>query len=170
MVVRIANMALRGLFALNLILGLLFWFEIAKPDWLVLIHMLVGILFVATIWLLGLAQGLLKNGSLGLVGGTFAVGLIIALFGMAQSGLLQPSGHWIIQVIHLLLAIAGMGIGEACAARYRRGITPKAETADATADAMAAATDLNDQRGGASASVEGDAPDAMAHEGVSSDE
>jgi hypothetical protein len=128
-VVRIAGMALRGLFALNLILGLLFWFGIAEPRWLVLIHMLIGILFVAAIWLLGLAQGLGKNGSLGLVIGTFVVGLIIAIFGLIQQSLLPTSAHWVIQVIHLLLAFAGIGIGEAAAARYQRGVA--AASADA---------------------------------------
>ena len=121
-IVRIAGMALRGFFALNLILGLLFWFGIAEPRWLVLIHMLIGILFVAAIWLLGLAQGLQKNGSLGLVVGTFVVGLI-------QQSLLPNSAHWVIQVIHLLLAFAGIGIGEAAAARYQRGAAVPADAA-----------------------------------------
>lgn len=120
MVVRIASMALRILFVLNLLLGLAFWFGILGGG-LVLVHMLIGIAFVACIWLLGLAQGMTKGGSLGLVLGTFIVGLIIAIFGLLQSSLLPTSGHWIVQVIHLLLAIAGAGIGEASAARYRRG-------------------------------------------------
>ena len=120
MVVRIAEMSLRALFAINLILGLLFWFRVIGGGW-VLLHMLVGILFVACIWLLGLAQGMTRAGSMGLVVGTFVVGLIIALFGMLQSGLLVGSAHWVIEVTHLLLAFAGIGIGEASAARYKRG-------------------------------------------------
>lgn len=132
MVVRIASMSLRALFVINLILGLLFWFDVTEPGWLVLIHMLIGILFVAAIWLLGLAQGITRAGSFGLVIGTFVVGLIIAIFGLAQRGLMPTSAHWVIQVIHLLLAIAGIGIGEASAARYRRGI--------AMADAATAAS------------------------------
>jgi hypothetical protein len=36
--------------------------------------------------------------------------------------LLPTSAHWVIQVIHLLLAFAGIGIGEASAARYQRGM------------------------------------------------
>lgn len=131
MVVRIASMSLRALFVINLVLGLLFWFGAIGGGW-VLLHMLVGILFVACIWLLGLAQGLTKAGNLGLVIGTFLVGLIIAIFGMIQQGLLQPNGHWIIQVIHLLLAFAGIGIGEASAARYRRGIAASANAQSAT--------------------------------------
>ncbi len=128
-VVRIADMSLRALFVINLVLGLLFWFGIAEPHWLVLIHMFVGILFVAAIWLLGLAQGLQKNGSLGLVLGTFVVGLIIAIFGMIQQGLMPTSAHWVIQIIHLLLAIAGIGIGEASAARYKRGVAAASASA-----------------------------------------
>jgi hypothetical protein len=122
-------MSLRVLFVINLILGLLFWFNGAGPGWLVLIHMLVGILFVAAIWLLGLAQGLGKNGSLGLVVGTFIVGLIIAIFGLVQASLMPTSAHWLIQVIHLLLAIAGIGIGEASAARYKRGVAAASASA-----------------------------------------
>jgi len=128
-VVRIADMSLRALFVINLILGLIFWFNGAGPRWLVLIHMLVGILFVAAIWLLGLAQGLQKNGSLGLVIGTFVVGLIIAIFGLIQESLMPASAHWVIQVIHLLLAIAGIGIGEAAAARYKRGVAAASASA-----------------------------------------
>ena len=131
MVVRIASISLRALFVVNLLLGLLFWFRITEPGWLLFIHMLIGILFVAAIWLLGLAQGMTRAGSLGLVIGTFVVGLILAIFGLAQRSLLQPDGHWIIQVIHLLLALAGIGIGEASVARYRRGMA----MADATVTA-----------------------------------
>jgi hypothetical protein len=121
MVVRVAEMSLRILFGLNLVLGLLFWFNLAGGGF-VLLHMLIGILFVAAIWLLGLAQGMTKSGSLGLVIGTFVVGLIIAIFGLIQQGLLPNAAHWVIQVIHLLLAVAGIGIGEASAARYKRGV------------------------------------------------
>jgi hypothetical protein len=127
-VVRIASMSLRILFALNLVLGLLFWFDIAGGGW-VLVHMLIGILFVAAIWLLGLAQGLTKGGSLGLVFGTFIVGVIIALFGLIQGGLMTTTAHWVIQVIHLLLALAGVGIGEAAAARYKRSVNTAAREA-----------------------------------------
>lgn len=131
-VVRIAGMSLRALFVLNLVLGLLFWFNVANlsdNSGVKLFHMFLGILFVACIWLLGLAQGMTKGGSLGLVLGTFAVGLIIAVFGLIQEGLLQDTAHWIIQVIHLLLALTGIGIGEASAARYKRGAAASASAA-----------------------------------------
>lgn len=129
MVVRIASMSLRVLFVINLILGLLFWFDVAESGSLKLLHMFIGILFVACIWLLGLAQGMTRSGSLGLVIGTFVVGLIIAIFGLIQTSLLPTSAHWVIQVIHLLLAIAGIGIGEASTARYKRGMSATSSAA-----------------------------------------
>ena len=127
MAVRIASMALRLFFVLNLILGILFWANSALG--LVAIHMLVGIIFVALLWFLGLAQAATKEGSLGLTVGTFAVGLLLAIIGMFQSGWLAGSAHWIIQVLHLLIAVAAVGLGEAATARYRRGVAASAAAA-----------------------------------------
>lgn len=127
MAVRIASMALRVFFVINLILGILFWTNSALG--LVGIHMLVGIIFVALLWFLGLAQATTKNGSLGLMVGTFAIGLLLAIIGMFQQGWLTGSAHWIIQVLHLLVAAAGAGLGEAAAARYRRGVAASAAAA-----------------------------------------
>jgi hypothetical protein len=118
--VRIASMALRVCFVINLILGILFWVNSARA--LVPIHMLIGILFVALVWFLGLAQAATRDGSLGLMVGTFAIGLLLAIIGLFQQGWLTGSAHWIIQVLHLLVAAAAAGIGEAAAARYRRGV------------------------------------------------
>jgi hypothetical protein len=118
--VRIASMALRVCFVINLILGILFWVNSALA--LVPIHMLIGILFVALVWFLGLAQAATRDGSLGLMVGTFAIGLLLAIIGLFQQGWLTGSAHWIIQVLHLLVAAAAAGIGEAAAARYRRGV------------------------------------------------
>src|SRR5215475_13397926 len=103
-------MALRLFFVLNLILGVLFWANSALG--LVPIHMLIGIIFVALLWFLGLAQAATKEGSLGLMVGTFAVGLLLAIIGMFQSGWLAGSAHWVIEVLHLLVAVAAAGLGE----------------------------------------------------------
>jgi hypothetical protein len=110
-------MSLRVFFLVNLILGILFWVGIAHR--LVLLHMLVGILFVASLWAVGVFQAM-RGGSLGLTLGTFVLGLIIAIFGLAQESILPGSGHAVVQVIHLLLAVLGIGLGEMSAARYAR--------------------------------------------------
>jgi hypothetical protein len=111
-------MLMRLLFLVQLILGLIFW--IGGTNGLVGLHMLVGILFVITVWYLGVVQGLQSNGSLGLTVGTFVGGLLLAIVGMIQGRVLVGGAHWIIQVIHLLLAITAIGLGEMSVARYNR--------------------------------------------------
>jgi hypothetical protein len=163
-VVRIAGMSLRILFVINLLLGLLFWFNVTANDALVLLHMLVGILFVACIWLLGLAQGMTKAGSLGLVIGTFVTGLVIAIFGMAQIVMLQPDGHWIVEVIHLLLAIAGIGIGEVSMMRYNQGVAASVANTASAANAANAANATNNPGG---ADIPGETGEAGEAGGIS---
>jgi hypothetical protein len=121
--IRIASMTLRALFALNLILGLIFWIT-GVGGVLVPIHMLIGIAFVGVLWWIGTLQAL-RGGSLGLQVGTFLLGLVIAIVGLFQTRWLPGSGHWIIQVLHLLLAFLGVGLGEMSAARAKRLIAAK---------------------------------------------
>jgi len=117
MVVRITSMVLRIAAVLALILGLLFWFNVAKG--LVAIHMLLGIIVVLALWVLG---GVIvsKKGGMGLAIGAFVLGLIVFLFGMTQRSILIGNVHWLIQVIHLILGLGAIGLGEAIAGRYKR--------------------------------------------------
>lgn len=110
-------MTARGLFVLQLILGILFWVGTANS--LVAIHMLIGIIFVALVWTTGILQ-VAKGGSFGLVAATFVAGLVVALFGLFQTHLLTGGAHWVIQVVHLLLGLLALGTAEACAATYKR--------------------------------------------------
>jgi len=115
--IRTLSLVLRVLFWVQLLLGILFWFGVATG--LVLVHMLIGIAFVAVLWLLGVVNGL-RGGSLGLVLGTFVVGLLLAIVGLTQTRILLGSAHWVIQVIHLLLALVAIGMAEMIAAQARR--------------------------------------------------
>ncbi len=109
--VRIAAMVLRIIFIINLILGILFF--TGHADNLVLLHMILGILFVAALWFLGAAQAL-RGGPIGVMAGTFVVGLLLAIIGFVQDDTL-----WL-KIVHILLALAAIGLGEMSAARYRR--------------------------------------------------
>lgn len=111
MAVRIASMALRIIFIINLILGILFF--TGNADNLKLLHMALGILFVAALWFLGAAQAL-RGGPIGVMAGTFTLGLLLAIVGFVQDDTL-----WL-KIIHILLALAAIGLGEMSAARYRR--------------------------------------------------
>ncbi len=117
---RIAIMVLRITVLFNLITGIIFW--TGKADPLQIVHILVGILAVISLWTLGIMQGL-RGGSFGLALATFAVGFLLVLIGLFQKNWLPEAtsaNHWIIQVIHLVLGLAAIGLGEMVAGRYRR--------------------------------------------------
>lgn len=115
---KLSSMLLRVFFLVNLVLGILFWSG-NEPGGLVLLHMLVGIAFVALLWVIGTIAAL-RTGSIGLQVSTFVTGLIIAIVGLSQQQILIGPSHWIVKVIHLLLAVLGIGLAEMCNGRVRR--------------------------------------------------
>ena len=63
----------------------------------------------------------MTRGGIGLAIGAFVLGLITLAVGLTQQQILpDPSVHWIVQVIHLLLGLSAIGMGEAISGRYRR--------------------------------------------------
>ena len=116
MVVRISSMALRIAVLVELVLGVSLW--IGSPLAPVLLHMALGLLIVALVWFLGLAQATVKNGSLGLTLATFGVGLTLAILGLAQKAVPNQTA---LQIVHVLLALATIIVGEMATARYWRG-------------------------------------------------
>lgn len=123
LIVRIAQWVLRICVGLALILGILFWTSHAA-DSLILVHMSLGILVVLSLWTLGLAQALTKGGSWSLAIGAVVVGLILAAAGGTQAEILTGSWHWLIQMIHLLLGLSALGLGERIGGRSRRRRVP----------------------------------------------
>ena len=119
MVIRIASMALRFSALLALILGILFW--TGNADSLKPVHMLLGFIVVISLFTLGIAQGM-SGGSFGLALATFVVGILLAFVGLFQERWLIGDTHWVIQVIHVLLAFAAIGLGEMIAARSNRRV------------------------------------------------
>jgi hypothetical protein len=122
--VRGSSMALRLLWIINIALGIYISYIVtdatSKP-W-VLGHMINGLVIVLLLWFLGIAQGLTKIGSVGLAVATFLVGLALPIIGMAQPSVPDGVGLYIIQAVHVLLAISAIALGEISAARYRRGV------------------------------------------------
>jgi hypothetical protein len=117
MAVRIASIVLRLGGALAVILGLLFWSGNALN--LLPIHMLLGLLVVLSLWIVGIGQAFSSGGSWPLAGGALLLGLLVIVVGMTQSSLLVGPFHWVIEVVHLLLGILAVGIGQIAAARWR---------------------------------------------------
>ncbi len=103
-VITISIMVLRLAVLLALILGILFWTGNALN--LTFIHMILGFIVVISLWTIGLAQGFTKGGSFALALATFVLGLLLAIVGLF--------------VIHLLLGLSAIGLGEMITARTKR--------------------------------------------------
>ncbi len=102
---------------LALLLGLLFWTGDALP--LIPIHMLLGTLTVLGLWLLAATASQL-GAPMGMVIGAGILGLLVLGLGFSQQSLMPGSGHWVVQVVHLLLGMAAVGLGEMIGGRVRR--------------------------------------------------
>ena len=120
--VRVSAMALRILWIINLALGVYVAFIATTPGAWVNIHMFTGVVIVILIMFLGVAQALVKDGSLTLTGATFIVGVALAVIGMAQPFATDVTALRILQGLHVLLVLAAIALGEICAARYRKSL------------------------------------------------
>jgi hypothetical protein len=122
-VVHVSLMVLRIAALAALVLGIIFW--TGNADNLQIVHIVLGFLVVISLWVLGIAQGVRRGGSFGLALATFVVGFFVLLVGLFQTRWLTGSNHWVIQVIHLILGLSAIGLGEMIGGRYRR-MTAKA--------------------------------------------
>jgi hypothetical protein len=104
-------------------MGLLFWTGNAFD--FVNLHMFLGLAIVLLLWILA-ALGLRAGVPGGLAGLAFVWGLIVPAFGMTQAQILPGSLHWIVQVVHLLLGIVALGLGDTLARRIKAAYTPQA--------------------------------------------
>lgn len=117
MVFRIASIVLRVCGALAVILGLLFWSGYALN--LIPIHMLLGLLVVLSLWVVGIGQAFSREGSWPVAGGALLLGLLVIALGMTQSSLMVGPFHWVIRVVHLLLGLLAVRLGQIAVGRRR---------------------------------------------------
>ncbi|MGI8564711.1 MAG: hypothetical protein ACR2MZ_14380 [Candidatus Dormibacter sp.] len=91
-------------------LGLLFW--TGQADWLVPVHMTIGLLLVIDLWA-AVAVGLRARVPIALAAVALVWSLVMPSFGLAQASLLPGAGHVLVQVAHLLVGLAAVGLIEA---------------------------------------------------------
>jgi hypothetical protein len=103
--VTILGMIARVLGLVMIVLGLLFWFNIAKN--LVGIHMLVGMMIVVLLWVFSII-GAFRGAHWGRVVFGIIWGFVVIWLGMTQTGLLPGSLHWVIQVLHLAVGLVAL--------------------------------------------------------------
>lgn len=103
-----------GLIAL--VLGLIIW--VGAPGALYPLHMLIGVILVAGLWVLAVL-GLRAGTGPVLPAVAIAWGILTVIFGLNQVQVL-PDNQTLVEVAHLLVGIVAIGIGEALGARIRR--------------------------------------------------
>lgn len=109
-----ARVTVRILGAIVMLLGIVFWTGHLLT--LISLHMLLGMLFVLALWTLA-ALAARAGAAPGLVALSVLWGLAVPALGMTQDSLLPGSAHWVIQVLHLVVGMVAIGLGEAL---YRR--------------------------------------------------
>jgi hypothetical protein len=112
----VAQLLVRFAGIVLIILGVFFWAGSALS--LVPLHMTLGFILVIGLWTLA-GLGAAAKVSPGLLAGAALWGFVVIGFGMTQRQLMPGAGHWVIQVLHLVVGMAAMGMSEAIAKRIR---------------------------------------------------
>jgi len=100
-----------------IVLGIIFWTGHALG--LVLLHMIVGLVLAVCLWVLAFLAARAH------IGGSFAAlvavwALLMVIFGAVHVNLLPGRAHWVIQVLHLLVGLAAIGMGDQLGMRLSR--------------------------------------------------
>jgi hypothetical protein len=113
-VARISLMLMRIGAAIQLILGIGFW----TGHWTTAIpaHMGIGMIYVVLLWIIAIVA-LVRKENVGLAVFAIVWGVVIAGLGMAQRTMLVGDLHWVIRVLHLVIALSAMPIAERLARR-----------------------------------------------------
>jgi uncharacterized membrane protein len=104
-----AQMTIRISGLLGIGLGVVVW--TGKGDELISLHEFLGLVLVLALWLLSFLAARSRV-SIGLVVLAIIWGLVAAVLGEMQVNLLTDEWHWIVQVIHLLIGLGAIGLGE----------------------------------------------------------
>jgi len=110
----VARWVLRITFLVQLLLGIGLWtgsFDVVKP-----VHIVLGVLFVMAMWTIA-ALALRAGGNRVLGTVVLLCGALLVVFGLTQEGIVAGGLHWTIQVLHLVVAMAGIGMTEALVRR-----------------------------------------------------
>lgn len=112
----VVQMLIRFIGAAMLVLGVLFWTGHGLA--LIPLHILLGLLLVLSLWALVFLAA--RSGvSPGFTGLLFAWSLLMPLLGLTQARLLLGGGHWVVQILHLLVGLGAIGQAENLVRRIR---------------------------------------------------
>jgi hypothetical protein len=116
-VATLAQWIVRAAGAFMVVVGAIIW---TGNDGLVPAHVTVGVVLVLGLWVLAL-HGYRVRASGGLVATTVVWGFLLAALGVTQKQLLAGDLHWVVEVVHLVVGVVAIGLGEALVATGGRG-------------------------------------------------
>jgi len=115
--VLVTQIVARVIAVVQVILGIVVW--TGHGDALVPVHIAVGLLLVVDLWV-AVALGLRSGAPTGLAVVALVWSLGMPLFGLAQTSILDGDLHVVIQVLHLVVGLIGVGLVEGLARSSRR--------------------------------------------------
>ena len=124
--ITVAHMTLRASGLLLILLGLAIW--TGRADQVIPVHEFLGFVLVLSLWTLAFFAA--RAGvRIGLVVVAVVWGLIAPALGLTQQNLVTGDLHWTIQILHLLIGLGAIGLGERLALEIRRTGSPQAKAA-----------------------------------------
>jgi len=124
-VVTVSKWVLRVSAILALILGIIIWANDSLAGSLVNIHLPLGILVTLSLIVLGIMYGTAKGGNWGIAALAIVWGLLVFALGASQ---LAAEPSLVVKILHLLIGLIAIGIGEMVAGRYKRLNVVRAQT------------------------------------------
>lgn len=116
----ILQMLVRACFAALVVLGVLFWTGHSLD--LIPVHMALGEVLVAALWVMAII-GLVARVPVGQALVAIVWGFVVIGLGMSQMALMPGTSHWIVQIVHLLVGIAAIGMNEGLGRAIRAKIS-----------------------------------------------
>jgi hypothetical protein len=121
--VQVTRIAARVIAVVQVALGIVVW--TGHGDSLIPLHIAVGLLLVIDLWA-AVALGLRSGAPIGLAVLALVWSVGMPAFGLVQTSLLPGNAHVAIQLLHLVVGLAAVGLVEALAGTARRGKEVKA--------------------------------------------
>jgi hypothetical protein len=115
--VTVVHMTIRISGLLLILLGIAIW--TGRADEVIPVHELLGFVLVLSLWTLSYFAA--RAGvAMRWVVLAVAWGLVAPILGLTQQNLVTGDWHWTIQILHLLIGLGAIGLGENLAVRMRR--------------------------------------------------
>jgi len=117
----VAQALTRGLGLLLLVLGIIIW--TGNADGIIPLHRFLGIVLVLALWTLAYVAS--QSGvAMGVVAFAVAWGLVAPILGLSQEHILSGNGHWVIQILHLVIGLGVIVLGERLAKLIKASARP----------------------------------------------